>query len=146
MIEPFKINDLQKCIEVFIKTYNQSPWNNIWTSEIAEIYLQELISFNRFVGFTLSENNEIIGAAFCREKTWWNNEELYIEEFFVSPDFQRKGYGIALLKSIQNYAKGKGLNTICLLTDRNKPAFDFYRKNELKKLDQIVFMYINLSN
>ena len=141
MIEAYKNENFQKCVELFIETYNCAPWFNKWTLETAERYLQELINNKRFAGFILWRENNIIGAAFCHEKTWWNNDELYIDEFFIDPHFQRKGYGKIIFNVVEKYVEERRLSSITLLTDRKKPAFDFYNKNGMEYLENLVFMY-----
>jgi hypothetical protein len=73
---------------VFLETYNRPPWNDNWTREKALGYLQEYADNKRFVGFTLLEGGEIIGAIFCHENTWWTTTSCLWNEFFISPDHQ----------------------------------------------------------
>ncbi len=48
-------------------------------------------------------------------ETWqcfWSfedNNEIFVEEMFVSPELQRQGYGTALLKAVESHIKEKGL-------------------------------------
>jgi len=141
MVEPFSQDDLQSCVDLFIETYNCPPWYNQWTTTTARNYLTELVDSKRFVGFTLWNQGKLIGAAFCHEKTWWNSDELYIDEFFISTRFQRKGYGKTLLNSISEYAKQRHLASITLLTDNRKPAYNFYTKNGMLCINHLAFMY-----
>jgi aminoglycoside 6'-N-acetyltransferase I len=41
------------------------------------------------------------------KKTWWNNNEIFVEEMFISPELQRQGYGTALLNTVEDYIKEK---------------------------------------
>ena len=66
---------------------------------------------------------------------------LYIDEFFISPDHQNKGYGKALLEHIEQYSKERELSGITLLTSRNVPASEFYKKNGFQELEHIAFMF-----
>jgi len=68
---------------------------------------KKLSIFKNFIGFTLLVDNEVKGAILCREKTWWNNNEIFVEELFVSPEHQGKGYGTALLNTVEGYIKEK---------------------------------------
>jgi len=129
------------CVQAFMKAYNGAPWNSHWTSETADRYLKEIAANPRFVGFVVIEGGEVAGAAFCREKTWWTNDELYVEEFFLSPEHQRKGFGKALLAHIEDYIRQRGLAGFTLLTDRFMPSVDFYEKNGFAKGEHVVFMY-----
>ena len=141
MVEFYKSEHLQQCVDLFAETYNRPPWNNRWTAETATRHLQEIMSHSRFVGFVLWDKDEMIGAALCYEKTWWSNDELYIHEFFIAPRFQRKGHGNTLFSAIEIYAEEQSLSNITLLTDRKKPAFGFYKKNGMAYLKNPVLMY-----
>ncbi len=140
-IEYIKENNIPECAELLIKTFNREPWNDQWTSESAQRYLKEFFSFPRFVGFMIVEDGKVVGAAFCHEKTWWTKDELYIDEFYVSPDVQRKGYGKALLQYIEQYIKERSLSGFILLTNRNTPAARFYEKNGFKEINDMILMF-----
>ena len=107
MIRKFEQSDLEPCTEIFMLAYNNETWQNSWTFEKASEYLKDITDFKKFIGFTLLVNGSVKGAILCREKTWWNNNEIYVEEMFVSPDVQRQGYGTALLNTVECYIKEK---------------------------------------
>ena len=65
---------------------------------------------------------QVAAEMFCREKVWWNNSELVIEEMFVRPEYQRQGFGTALLRKAEEYVIDKGLAGITLATNRCAPA------------------------
>ena len=102
---------------------------------------KKLSIFKNFIGFTLLVDNEVKGAILCREKTWWNNNEIFVEELFVSPEHQGKGYGTALLNTVEGYIKKKGLAGFTLNTNRYTPAPIFYRKNGFCDGEHVLFMY-----
>jgi ribosomal protein S18 acetylase RimI-like enzyme len=92
----------------------------------------------------ITENNCIIGACCCREKLWWSGDEIYIDEFFISPQKQRSGFGKELMDAVLQYAKCNNIKCITLLTDHTKPAYEFYHKLGFNDLDHQIFMYKNL--
>ena len=141
MIKTFSIDDIQKCSELFIDVFNGSPWNDKWTSETANIYLQELIDNKRFLGFTLWDNDLLIGAVFCHMKNHYRGDEIFVDEMFISPDYQRKGYGMKLMNEVEKFAKDNSFISITLLTGKGKTAFDFYEKFGCKHLEYLAFMY-----
>ena len=53
-----------------MRTYNCAPWENHWSTDASKRYLEEFTLNPRFVGFVVYEGNDIVGAAFCHEKTW----------------------------------------------------------------------------
>ena len=140
MIKSFENVDLMQLIDVFINTYNRPPWYNKWTSETAEQYLCEIIDNKKFAGFVIWEGRKMVGAALCHFQTWWNSNELYVDEFFIAPQFQWKGYGRTLIESVSTYAVENGLARVVLITDKRKPAYEFYQKNGFIGLENLVFM------
>ena len=127
MIRQFEIGDLGGSIDLLIATYNREPWNDSWTKESARAYLTEFINSSRFVGFVIDDDGVIVAASFAHARTWAGGNELYIDEFFVSPTHQGKGLGKQLMSAITKYATDLRLADIVLLTDNDKPAFDFYK-------------------
>ncbi|SDM80868.1 GNAT family N-acetyltransferase [Acetanaerobacterium elongatum] len=134
-------DELQTCAELLMRTYNCPPWNDRWTAESALRYVSEFFGFPRFFGFAAFEGDELVGAMFCREHTWYTNDELYVDEFFIAPEHQRKGYGAAMLKYAEDYIKSKGLAGFTLLTNRYMPAPRFYEKNGFTTAEHVMFMY-----
>ena len=144
MIKEFIQDDFQKCCELYIKVFNNPPWNDMWTNETAHIYLQELTDHKRFLGYTLWDGNLFIGAVFCHMKNHYRGDEIFIDEMYISPDYQRKGYGTELMKAVEKYAKDNSFISITLLTGKGRPAFDFYEKLGFKHLEYLAFMYKNV--
>ena len=86
------------------------------------------------------DDNEIVGGLFAHEKVWWNNSEVFVEEMFVKPQFQRTGYGSLLLEEVNRYVREKGLAGITLSTNKYAPAPLFYRKNGFVDCEHVLFM------
>lgn len=141
MIRDFHPDDLERCVALLISAYNIDPWNNHWTVATASRYLNEFVASAHFVGFVLCENELIVGALFAHRKTWWTNDELFVDELFVDPEFQRQGYGWRLLSHAEAYAKSAGLAGLTLLTNRYFPAKTFYEKHGYQEADHVVFLY-----
>jgi GNAT superfamily N-acetyltransferase len=140
MVKKFLVDDLRKCRELFIQVFNGEPWNDNWTNETANTYLQELTGHNRFLGYTLWDGNQLIGAVFAHMKHF-KYDEIFIDELFISPVCQRKGYGIILMDAVETYAKENAIVSVTLLTGVGIPAFGFYGKLGYKHLDNMAFMY-----
>ena len=141
MIRRFENTDIEKCAKIMQSVYNNEMWQCYWNDDTAYNYLLDFVEHKKFVGFTLVENGDVIGAILCREKVWWNNSELYVEEMFVSPQFQRHGYGQQLLNAVEEYVNDKKLAGITLTTNRFTFAPDFYRKNSFSDGEHLLFMY-----
>lgn len=141
MIRKFEESDLETCARILMSVYNNEMWQCYWTFEKANEYLKDIMDFKKFIGFTLLVDNEVKGAILCREKTWWDNNEIFVEEMFVSPELQRQGYGTTLLKEVESYIKEKGLAGFTLTTNRYTPAPSFYGKNGFCDGEHVLFIY-----
>ena len=144
MVREFQNEDREAIFSLFVETFNGPPWNDKWSYETAEKYLTEFIETPGFTGCTLIENDQIIGVAFAQKRSWWSGSELYINELWVKPDRQRSGYGVSILKFLENHAKLAGCTGALLLTNRNYSAKLFYEKCNYSELEQMTFMHRDL--
>jgi aminoglycoside 6'-N-acetyltransferase I len=140
-IIPLTKTDIDKCADLYIKSYNRAPWNYAFTKEKAVQYLTEYTERSRFVGFVLIEDEQIMGAMFGHSKTWWTDDLLYIDELFISPDSQRMGYGRRLINHCQRYAKQQGYEVVTLMTNKHMPAINFYKDLDYLEAEQFVFLF-----
>lgn len=134
-------DDIEQCAELITLAYNDPPWNFQWKAPRAKNYLTELFDTPRFIGFVVAEGDELCAAMFAHVKTWWINDLLMVEELFVSPLKQGKGYGLALMDSAGQFSKNNNLGSITLLTNKYMPARSFYEKNNFLEAEQYVLMF-----
>ncbi len=140
-IRTLLIDDIETCSMMLIAAYNPPPWNNHWTEENAKRYLSEFVSNDKFIGFVIEEDEEVIGAMFAHRKVWWTNDEIFIDELFIHPDQQGRGYGKLLMDKVEELSKELGLGGVTLLTNKHHPAKLFYERNGYVMAETIVFMY-----
>ena len=140
MVRKMKRADIPFCADILCKVYNNELWQCRWTAETACAYLEDYFDEKKFVGFIIEEDNVVIGAMFTHEKIWWNNSELFIDEMFIIPDMQRKGYGKMLIKAAENYVSEHKLAGFTLSTNKYAPAPNFYKKNGFSVCEHILFM------
>ena len=133
-------SDIPPSAEIMCSVYNNELWQCRWTIGTAEEYLNDFFDMKKFIGFVLFEKEQITGGIFAHEKAWWNNSEVFIEEMFIHPDFQRKGYGSLLLDEIEKYVKENKLAGVTLSTNKYAPAPLFYRKNGFTDCEHVIFM------
>lgn len=127
---------LDECAEGFLKSYSREPW----TLERARAYLNDLYKMPRSIGFCAYENDVFVGAIFCREIVGSRYNRLSIEELFVLPDEQRKGYGNDLIDIVRRHASNNELSAITLLTERDNPAISFYEKGGFAHVERMIFL------
>jgi len=134
-------DDIEECAAVYMQAYNQPPWNYNFSQEKAVKYLTEYTDRGRFVGFVMTEGENIVGAMLGHSKTWWTNDLIYVDELFVSPDSRGKGYGKKLLNHVENYAMDEGYEVITLMTNKHMPAFEFYQHLDYIHAEHFVFLF-----
>lgn len=140
MIRNMILSDINSCAEILCHVYNNEMWQCRWRLDTAKTYLNDYFTANKFVGFTLEIDDKIYGAMFCHEKVWWNNSELFIDELFVHPDLQQKGYGSELMNAAEEYVRIHKLAGFTLSTNRYAPAPLFYKKHGFVDCDHVLFM------
>ena len=134
-------NDIEVCVNLLIEAYNPPPWNDHWTEKTGIKYLSDFMSNSNFIGYVVVEFDEIVGAMFAHRKTWWTNDEIFIDELFIKPDRQRRGYGKMLMDRAEYLSNELGLGGITLLTNKYHPAKSFYEKNGYSVAEHVIFMY-----
>ena len=140
-IRPFEMSDIDKCAPLYMQAYNRPPWNYNFTQEKVAKYLTEYADRKRFVGFVLTEGDNVVGAMLGHSKTWWTNDILYIDELFVAPDSRGKGYGKKLLDHTEDYSREQGYEVITLMTNKHMPAFQFYNHIDYLQAEHFVFLF-----
>lgn len=139
-IRELKSDDIAACADILCSVYNNELWQCRWSQEVATEYLTDFYNMQKFVGYVMEEDGRILGAIFAHEKVWWNNSEVFVEEMFVQPEYQGRGYGSMLLQQVEGYIKEKGLAGITLSTNKYAPAPKFYKKNGFVDCEHILFM------
>lgn len=140
-VKTMEEKDIASCAEILCAVYNNEMWQCRWSKETAEAYLKDFFDSKKFVGFVLEKEGVILGAMFCREKIWWNNSELYVEEMFILPEYQRQGLGSRLIGEAERYVKEHKLAGFTLSTNKYAPAPKFYEKNGFGVSEHVIFMY-----
>ncbi|TWJ00646.1 aminoglycoside 6'-N-acetyltransferase I [Mucilaginibacter frigoritolerans] len=141
MIVPITLENVDECVPAYIKAYNCPPWNYAWTYSKAQAYLVEYLGCQQFIGFALYDDDKLTGAVFAHVKTWWTNQQLMIDEFFVSQEKQRMGYGKKMLDYCDLYAAKYQIDSIVLMTNKYMPSYKFYNKEGYISTEQYVFMF-----
>lgn len=140
MIRSMREADLSGAAEILCAVYNNELWQCRWTQDTAISYLRDYWNAQKFVGYVLEIDDRLCGAMFCHEKIWWNDSELAVDEMFIQPDLQRRGYGSALIEAAEGYVKEHRLAGFTLSTNRYAPAPEFYRKNGFVDCEHVLFM------
>ncbi len=73
---------------------------------------------------------EIVGfALYYTSYSTWKGRCLYLEDFYVLPDFRRGGIGHELFQAVVDIAKERGVKRMdWQVLEWNDPALSFYKK------------------
>lgn len=134
-------SDLGACSELMLKVFSGEPWFDQWDSvQHVQQYLGEFMDNPVFLGFVIEQDGKIRGASFGHTKSWYSGKEYCIQEYYIDTDLQGGGLGSALMHGIKEYLKSINIHCMVLLTEKDLPAEDFYRKHGFEVKKDIIFM------
>lgn len=135
------LNNLEEIKQLFRSVFTVDPWNEDWSDEKQlDEYLRDIMEVRNPLVFGLYED-ELIGFSIGKIKHWCGGTEYFIEELCIRNEYQGKGYGKAFFSLIEEKLKEKGLNQIYLTTDRDVPAYHFYKKIGFREIPEITSFF-----
>ncbi len=142
LIRELNDSDFEEMKALFRSVFTAPPWNDDWSDEHQlDEYLRDLTGVRAPLALGLFENDAMIGLSLGYIKHWYSGTEYVIDELCIRPEFQRKGYGREFLAQIEQFLISRGIRTIFLTTERNVPAFSFYKKLGFTELPEYVGFY-----
>ena len=127
---------------LFRSVFTQPPWNDDWSNEEQlDQYLMDLMGARTPLVLGLVEDGELIGVSLGSIRHWYEGTEYIIDELCIKTELQGRGYGSQLLSLIEEHLRGRGLHTIYLTTDRDVPAFEFYRSRGFREVPSDVALF-----
>ncbi len=116
-------------LEATLKSFpDNMPDDDYYDSSLSKI--QKYLSEEKAVVFLATEEDLLLGFAWCHEIIRFQKRRLHISSLAVNPQNQYGGIGTSLMAEIRNYAEKNGFDGIDLLvTDSNDVAKRFYLKN-----------------
>lgn len=141
IIKEMSLNNLEEIKQLFRSVFTVDPWNEDWSDEKQlDEYLRDIMEVRNPLVFGLYED-ELIGFSIGKIKHWCGGTEYFIEELCIRNEYQGKGYGKAFFSLIEEKLKEKGLNQIYLTTDRDVPAYHFYKKIGFREIPEITSFF-----
>lgn len=129
-LKKLSINDKEAIKELFTGVFTGEPWNDDWSdSEQLDLYIEDLCGQGYSLTFGLYDGGELIGISMGDIKHWFRGTEYLINELCIKTDRQGTGAGTFFLTEIEKAVKEMGIKQIFLLTGRDVPAYNFYKKN-----------------
>ena len=138
-IRELNMSDIESVKRLMIDIFSVEPWNDVWTDDKLHAYIRELMGNENSLSFGVYQDEVLTGIALGRLKSWYEGTEYWIDEFGILPKMQQAGIGSGFMKSIEEKAAEKGAVYITLLTEKQVPAYQFYRKNGLQEREENVF-------
>ncbi len=139
-IESFRADKLEEYIDLYQRVFRSEPWNDTDSDEEVRLYFERFMRSDIFLGYAGYLNGRLAAISAGFVKPWVKGYEYYIDQFCVDNDLQGQGIGTAFLKEIEKDLTKRDINNIFLLTDKNFPSFNFYRKNGFNDLGSICCM------
>ena len=126
---------------LFRSVFTQPPWNDDWSDEgQLDQYLMDLMGARMPLVLGLVEDGELIGISLGSIRHWYEGTEYLIDELCIKTEMQGRGYGSLFLSLIEEHLRKRDLHTIYLTTDRDVPAYEFYRSHGFRELpDDVAF-------
>ncbi len=132
------IDDKEIIKDVFVSVFTKEPWNDDWSDgEQLDMYITDLIGQGYSLTYGLYDGDELIGISMGYIKHWYTGTEYIINELCIRTERQGAGAGTFFISEMEKAIKELGLRQIFLLTDKDVPAYDFYRKNGFVEVTNI---------
>lgn len=135
-IRKLESNHMDEIKTLFKNVFMNEPWNDDWSNEEQlNNYMLDLIGNRNSLSIGIYDKEELVGVSLGSIMHWCTGTEYYIYEFFITRDRQGKGVGTKFINDIIEYVKQKDVNHIFLQTERDLPAYTFYKKAGFKELE-----------
>ena len=139
ILKQLSVDDKEAIKDLFISVFTGEPWHDDWSdSKQLDQYLEDLCGQGYSLAFGLYDDGELIGLSMGYIKHWYTGTEYIINELCIKTDRQGSGAGSFFLTQIEKAIKEMGLKQIFLLTDRDVPAYHFYKKNGYAEVSSLV--------
>lgn len=122
-------DDIENVTNLFMESYKQTPWNELWKKEEAFERINDIFNFHKSFCYVYEYNHSIVGALLGFVLPWHSGKQLEIRELFIHPAFQNRGIGTKLFKKIEISAKAYGVKDIVLTTKNVSNLVHFYKTN-----------------
>ena len=138
-LKRLSVDDKEAITTVFVSVFSRGPWNDDWSDkEQLDLYINDLIGQNNSLTYGLYDQDELIGISMGYIKHWYRGTEYLINELCIKTDRQGSGAGTFFISGIEKAISELGLKQIFLLTGRDVPAYEFYKKNGYVEVSNLV--------
>jgi ribosomal protein S18 acetylase RimI-like enzyme len=136
-IRKAKVEDLNEIVKIFINESSKKPYNEKFNSKTALKQTKDF--FKKQDLYVAKINKEIAGFMVVHIDTD-NKKKATINELWLKPKYQGKGFGKGFVNFILDKYKEKGVKIMRLVSHKKSKAFGFYNKMGFNELNYLVFM------
>lgn len=129
--------DLIEMAEIFRIESSKKPYDQKWTKKTALEKVKKCLK-EQDVFVTIVEDKIVGFITSYREPD--NKNKAYVDEFWISKEFQGRGIGRKVMQFVEKFYKAKGVEMIHLVAGRKAGAYRFYRKLNYKESEESVFL------
>lgn len=130
------ITDKDEVKSFFREVFTKEPWNDDWSNEEQlDNYIVDLIGNSNSLTLAYYDNDKLVALAMGHVKHWYSATEYFIDELCVKTELQGQGIGGKFVAAIERYLKQQDIKAIFLLTERDVPAYEFYKKHGFEECE-----------
>jgi ribosomal protein S18 acetylase RimI-like enzyme len=118
-------SNMEEAVKLFVDYFNTNEKAS-WTYENAFRRIHEAITKEDNVSFMILIHNKLIGFEMGYLEQYEDGLVFDLHEILIAKDFQRKGYGKALVTEAMRRAKEKGAFLCQLIAINDQAHDDFY--------------------
>lgn len=127
MLRRFTGSDIDSCVDLFVSTFSQPPWNEEWDRHTVYLRLDQIIRTPQSLGVVI-DGPGIRGFALGFSEPWHEGTHFYLKEMCIRHDHQRQGLGTQLMDFLTEELRERNTKRIYLLTAKGHISESFYSK------------------
>lgn len=122
--------------------YAVEPWNERWSDERALRRIQGILHNFGSICIVADDKGSLLGSILGFIDPYADQDFFFISELFVLPQYQHRGIGTQLLRTLETVLKEKGISTTQIISIENN--LPFYSKAGYQQ-DVVSVLYNTLS-
>lgn len=136
----FLVEDIPAVTELYVASFNASPWNDRWTAATAGKRLEQMLRRESAYGLLAYDEAGICGLVVGDEEQFYDEVQFQIREFCVDNSRRGQGLGTMIYQELERRLKTRGIGSIVLYTLHHPSAAGFYQRLGFAVQEEIAFM------
>lgn len=140
-----KNEDLQQLAAVYVHAL-ENVMNEKWTEQSAYVLLSDWFRRQPDLAFVAESDHSLVGAFIVGIRPWWDGNHLVDGEFFVEPNYQRRGIGRQLIHQAVQVAVEKYAPVVWETHTFRGQAFplEWYKRLGFQEIEEWVMIRANI--